>query len=75
MREHSIGKVWFKLSIKVLFGVNIDKANASITILIVKIGILNGNIILPTILQVRSWDMNGSFVVKFRWLLDDLVID
>lgn len=46
MREHSIGKVWFKLSIKVLFGINIDKANAAITILIVKIGILNGDIIM-----------------------------
>lgn len=75
MREHSVGEVRLELSIKILFGINIDEANTSVSILIIDIGILNNDMVLRSFLQMRRWDMDGSFVIKLRWLIDDLAIN
>lgn len=62
LSKDSVGIIWFKLSVKILFLVNINKAAATTTIVIVCIPILDGNMIF-TLLKFRDVQQNISLFV------------
>jgi len=43
--KYPVGKVRLKLSIKILFGINIDKAAASTSIIVILVSVLNSNMV------------------------------
>ncbi len=60
--KNSIGIIRFELSVKILFFVNIDKANTSTSIVVVQVSVLDGDMVKP-FLEFRDFKENESFRV------------
>ena len=66
--EDSVGIIRFELSVKILFFINIDEADAATSIIVVKVSVLNGNMV-DAFLEFRNVQENESFGVIERSFL------
>ncbi len=62
MCEDSVGIIRFKLGVKILFFVDIDEADAATSIIVIKVSVLDGNMV-DTFLEFRDVQENESFGV------------
>lgn len=60
--KDSIGIIRFELSVKILFFIDIDEADAATSIIVVKVSVLDGNMV-DAFLEFRNVQENESFGV------------